>query len=229
MDPELRQLAAQVAEARATDPTAGVRTGAVHLVNYLEPPFRVPQGVKLDLVLAALGAVAGHTALTTAVIKVTEAGGQPGAFDILTIETADGSTYYTGNAINGALFESAESVLGFAVNFAEAFHLRREPLPDFDELAAHVTSTMGTPAFGVIRWPGLGVRPNRPTVTALLDHFWDGWTPYFPVFCTEPRQWLILMGAAITDTLSRAQEIMPPGVALQIVMEAAMPASRMSY
>lgn len=165
-------------------------------------------------VFAVLGSLAGHACLQAAL----QAGSRNNT--LITVSDIAGRHYYYGDPIDHLLLEdrlSVRALLDFALQkYADA------SLPDIGGILYHVTQTIGTVQFGVPRLP-LGqeiilsplesLQLWQPLRIGVLDRL------HVPV-----QEWHIAYGLAIQKML--AQDTLPPNIAAHIVMECAVPMSK---
>jgi hypothetical protein len=225
LEPDRQEMIDYVNQARQQDPAAGARLGALSLVERIKQAIKGPRGVNADYLLSVVGAMAGYTAQET-VRELARTHGAPSEQAVFTIlQAAGGQKFYFGDPLNRVLFELPRSILRLTQEFANAVGIDLGEIPDINELAGHAASTVGYPEFGLIRYPEGHGGPYPAPVTA-LRHFWPQWREDLEVFCPNPEHWPLLAASAICETISQVQGVMTPTVALRIVLEAAVPMSK---
>jgi hypothetical protein len=226
VDPERQKLIDYLTQARKTEESAGIRLGAMSLVTRLAQAITERQGIKADLYLSAIGAIAGYTAQEAARrVLLAEHGPAALALTFNVVETNDGQRFFYSDIVNQILFDGQKSILSTAKLLAEVGGLKIGQLPDAEEIASHVAGTLGTPQFGQVRYPA-GHGGAFPSPLECLVHFWPQWSGDLELFCPDPNHLPVLTAAAISAALADVQNVMPLRDALVIVMEAAVPMSK---
>ena len=59
-----------------------------------------------------------------------------------------------------------------------------------------------------------------------LTAIWPKLLPTVKLFCGDPAQWPILFGLAIQEAIYAGKEVIAPALALKLVMECAIPMSK---
>lgn len=183
------------------------------------------KGTNVETALAALGAMAGFSVqmairehfITTGKISEQQA--------FHTVQTKDGQTFYFGDMLNEGLVSPRAgqlSVWGFVGGAAQS--LGAKELPDLDELFRHVASTVGAESFGLVRVPPQYMPHETPI--ALLDRFWNIIRNLLVISVDNPGSWPFLMGLAAQIAMLRAKGVIDPSIAARIVMESAVPMSK---
>jgi len=208
---------------RNGDPYIGPRLGGTDILDRLIDSMRRndPRGVHLDSMLMTLGALGGY-ACQAAVRAVAAAQGVPEERVFVVMFGADGKRYFYGDELNKPLLESQASLWSMAAGRARKLGCTR--FPDVAEIAKHVASTVGTNAFGKPRVPA-GMHLFDEPVT-ILARLWPAIQPEAAWFCTGPAEWPMLFGFAIQDLFERAKDAAPVENALALVMECAIPMSK---
>jgi hypothetical protein len=99
-----------------------------------------------------------------------------------------------------------------------------KPLPDIDEISAHVTRTLGTGEFGVPR-VAHEHRPHKLPVV-YLTQLWPQVLPIAQRFCRRPAQLPVLFGIALQRALEHTTDRLNPTVGASIAMECAVAMSK---
>ena len=99
-----------------------------------------------------------------------------------------------------------------------------EVIPEPGEVFAHAAATVGWPEFGLPRLPE--GHPMHDTPLNYVEAFWPKVFPMIKKFCPDPVHWPILLGLAIQEIMSQGRGVLDPCLALKIVMECAVPMSK---
>lgn len=212
IDYNTQQLIQTLEARKSVDPLILVKACATEVLNRLILAMRDKRGVQAESMLCALGALGGFACQMAARGK-----GAP-----LEAREAGGKTYYFGPGINKPLAESPTSILALAKGAANAMGVMETP--DIQDIFKHAIDTMGTNRFGIPRVP----EKNRPR--DLPENYaralWPVLIPTIKLFCKDPAEWPIVFGYAIQQVMKESEKVLNPGFAVKLVMEAAVPASK---
>ena len=206
----------------ATDPHIGAKIGAREVLQrLLEGLSQGPERrVHAESLLTALGALAGY-ACQMSIRAQSLRKGAPEFSAFITME-AGGQHYFFGDPPNQLLLESEHSVWSLAA--AQAQSLGLDPLPKASEVAGHVASTIGTPAFGIPRLPE-GHRPGERPID-YVRNLWPALFPTVKLLCPEPTYWPLLYAIAAQQAMEMAKATMTADLLYALVMEAAAPMAK---
>ncbi len=99
-------------------------------------------------------------------------------------------------------------------------------LPDIREIVAHTTESIGTEQFGQLRLPeGHPIRCEPKQCLALWQPLKQEILDVLPV---PKSDWALAYALAIQDLIDQAAGIIPPELAARIVMECAVPMSKLA-
>lgn len=178
-----------------------------------------------ETVLTTLGALAGFAvqmAIREEFIKSGKISAEK-AFNVIT--TKDGSIYYFGDILNEGLVTSRPGNNSVWTLVGGAAHkLGAKNLPDLKDLFGHVSRTVGGKDFGIPRLPAHNMPHRLPL--ELLDNFWNPVRNHLAVSVSSPAQWPLVLAYAAQLVIVRMKETINPGLAAQIVMESAIPMSK---
>jgi len=203
------------------DPLIGAKIGGKELAQRMMAAMKTERGVHIESILGALGSLAGYSCQAS-VRAQARAQGHDETAHFVRVEGADGKVYFFGDALNRPLVEDQYSVWGIAAGGAQAAGCADIPEPD--DVFAHVAGTVGSPEFGLPRLP-----PEHPIHDTPLNYVGAFWPKLFPMisrFCPDPEHWPLLLGLAIQDIMSQGKGVLDPCLALKIVMECAVPMSK---
>lgn len=211
-------------EAEKTDPLVRAKMGATAVKENLYEAMKQQdnQRVHVDTALAILGSVAGFSCLVMATIAHQAGHGKDDPESMVGISGADGHNYFFSKLANALLLENQHSVWALVAGMAG--HLGSTSSPDVVEIVQHVAETVGGETFGIPRTPeGHGVSDTPRTY---VKDFWAPMIKIAQAHTQQPADWPILFGLAIQQVMQDGREALDPGLAAQIVMECAVPMSR---
>lgn len=210
------------ADSVSTDAVTAARSAAGAVLDVIMTALKDERGIHLESLFCALGAVAGYACQVAVRADAGKAGlPEDGLFQIIT--AADGQRFFFGDALNRPLAEDRLSVWSLVAGAAAHDGARR--LPDLTELFKHNAASLGSEAYGVPRLPAEHPVQGRPVEYA--RKLWPLVRPVLAQLLPEPRQWPVCLGLAIQDVMARARGTVPPEVAALIVMESAIPVSKL--
>ena len=223
-DPERweSELLKRVKEMSGDDPLIGAKIGGKELAQRMMAAMSTERGVHLESILGALGSLAGYSCQASVRARARSQGLEDTAHFFVRAEGADGKMYFFGDALNKPLAEDQYSVWSIAAGGAQSAGC--EDVSDPGDVFNHVASTVGSPAFGLPRLPP--EHPMQDTPLNYVETFWPELFPMISKFCPDPEHWPILLGLAIQDIMSQGGNVLDPCLALKIVMECAVPMSK---
>lgn len=218
IDPAKASLLKALAEQRSADPLVGAKIAGKEILTRLLNGMKSERGVHVESLLTALGAIAGF-ACQMGVRAESETKGVAPPFTVVT--TSDGRNLYYGDALNAPLAEGRYSIWSLCAGAAQ--HLGAQ-LPDVREIFQHATASAGTPAFGTPRFPGEGRAGDLPI--NYVRAIWPSVRTILAELCFGPSEWPIAAGLAAQEAILMAKATIDPGAAVKIVMESAIPMSK---
>ena len=211
----------RVREMSADDPLAGAKIGGKELAARLIEVIKSNGGVHVESLMCAAGALAGY-ACQAAVRANNRANCREELFGLHIASTDDGQDFLFGDPLNAFIAEAQYSIWSLTAGGAKSNGCKS--LPDINPIFEHVANTIGTTDFGVPHLPE--EHPVHEQPYAYLERFWLQFQPMVERFCSNPDHWPILYGFAIQDLLSKTKGILDPCISAKIVMESAVPMSK---
>lgn len=220
-NPREEALVAAIAEQKKNDPLVGAKLAGKELLARLIDAMKNERGVHAESLLCALGALAGYACQASVRAQAVIAGMDPDAlFQIA--ETKDGQRFYFGDALNQKLAEDELSVWSLVAGAAR--HAGAKSLPDIKKIFERTAVTVGTAQFGVPK-----AIEGHPPGDLPLNYLQGLWQPIQPVvkkLTADPALWPIAYALAIQEAIALTSKSLPPEFGLSIVMEAAIPMSK---
>ena len=204
------------------EPYADAKIVAPEVIRQIQAILKNQEGrIRMESMLCALGALAGYVCQRSLLINATPKGHMLNEH-IKLINTGDGSRFFDGEPLNYGLFQSSHSIWELALVGVRL----DEDIPDLDDVLQHAIQSMGTAKFGVPRLkPGQGL-PYLPI--EYVKMMWPSIFSMMRLLCPTPQEWPVAFGFAIQKVLDEYKEQLALGVALRIVMESAIPMSRIN-
>ena len=219
------ELLQRVKEMSGEDPLIGAKIGGKELAQRMMAVMKTERGVHIESILGALGSLAGYSCQASVRALARAQGLDETAHFFVRAEGADGKVYFFGDALNKPLAEDQYSVWSIAAGGAQAAGCGDIPEPS--DVFAHVAGTVGSSEFGLPRLPP--EHPIHDTPLNYVESFWPKRFPMISRFCPDPEHWPILLGLAIQDIMSQGRNVLDPCLALKIVMECAVPMSKVNF
>jgi hypothetical protein len=223
VDPERweAELLERVRELTPEEPLAGARIGGKELAARLIAAMSVNEEAHVPSLMCAAGALAGYSC-QAAVRAINRICGLDERANMQIVQTADGECFYFGDLLNKYLAEGEICVWSLVAGGAQSCGCT--DYPDLESIFRHVASTVGTESFGMPRICKIHRAEELPR--AYLERIWPQLSPMVSRFCTNPAHWPMMHGLAIQDLFVQTQHLLEPRVSLQIIMEAAIPMSK---
>ena len=183
------------------------------------------KGTNIETALSTLGALAGFSGQMAIREYFIKSGKITEEKAFITVKAKNGFTYLFGDLLNEPLITSQQgqhSVWGFVGGAAQG--LGAKELPDMSELSRYVAGTVGGDSFGVPRLPSQNMPHSLPIV--LLNRFWNPVRNLLAVNVDTPGSWPFVLGHAAQIAMIRAKAVIDPALAAKIVMESAVPMSK---
>jgi hypothetical protein len=203
------------------DPVDMVRLGAKKIYLDLCNKVKSDGQVHFGSLFCSIGSLAGY-ACQSGLRELAIAKGLPPAEPFQVVETKDGTRYFFGDHINYALVESQYSVWNLAAGAAQ--NAGCQDFPDLAEIFKHTSSAIGTDRFGIPRFPA--GYDARDTPESYLKSFWPQLVPTVRQYSPDPELWRVLFGLVVQEAIAATASLVQPYVILKIVMEAAIPMSK---
>jgi hypothetical protein len=193
------------------------------IADWLMRELKDQRGIHCETLLTVIGALAGYAAqqaLWEGMVKPGKlAIGQ--AFSV--VETPSGATYFFGDTLDTLLVSTEPKHVSVWKIVAGGVLATGGPhLPNVNDLLRHSAATAGTSAFGLPRLPDDHLPSILPR--AALERFWPDARMLLAL--SEPLQWPLLMAHAAQKLMLAMKGSIAPDLAVKIVMEAAVPMSR---
>lgn len=207
---------------RRGESLVGATLASRELLDTLMQAMRDSRGVHAESLLTALAALAGHACQASVRAEFIDRRGLAERQVLVAVETQDGSRYYLGELIDRNLFDDRLSVWHLVAHTAQSLGVN--PLPQPAPLVAYAASTFGAPEFGVPRWPEGHRAADTPY--AYLQVLWAPFRRVVDRHCDRASDWPLVCGLALQQAMTFTAQALAPALALQIVLEVAVPMSR---
>ena len=212
MSDPLKTLQQQIREQQAQNPHIAAQIASSAILQRLFEFMSDDKGVHVESVFAALGTLAGHACQQIALDR-----------GLTQVSDNAGNRYYYGEALNRVLLEGKLSVWSLV---GGAVQSHGGKLPDIREIVAHTTESIGTEQFGQPRLPeGHPIRCEPKQCLVLWQPLKQKILDVLPV---PKSDWALAYALAIQDLIDQAAGIIPPELAARIVMECAVPMSKLA-
>jgi hypothetical protein len=191
--------------------------------GWLMTALRDERGIHCETALTVIGALGGYAAQQA----IWEGMVKPGLLTkekaFMVVRTTSGEEYYFGESINMALAHTGPSIASFwSLVGGGAQSAGAKQLPDIAELVDHCSKTVGKETFGIPRLPPKHM--PKPTPRRALNECW----PHIHgmLKATPPGTWAMQLGVVAQRMIAQMKDVVPPELAAKIVMEAAVPMSK---
>jgi hypothetical protein len=212
-----------IEEVHTTDPLVHLRIGAGELLQRLLVSMKTEPGVHIESALAILGSLGGFSCIDSLLKQAAASGRSNRDCGIHALETSDGNRYHMGQPINDLLAGTKLSLWPLVAGMVD--HLGSKDYPDFAEIAGHVAKTLGGPDFGHPRVPDRH-QPHDLPINYVRD-LWPLFLPQIEQRVPVLQERVTLFGFAIQNLMQMGKDAIPPAIAGKLVMDCAVPMSRL--
>lgn len=197
------------------------------IYDYIVLNYRDDRGIHIETVLSALGAFAGYGCQAGIREGLIKTGKMTEEEAFIIIKTTDGEIFYYGDFLNEPLLSTEEGrVSVFALTAGAALHAGAKELPDIEDIAANSAKNVGYESFGVPRLPPQHM-PKELPIEALQTH-WEELRKLLEAFSPEPLFWGWEFATIAQKFIVDGKAVLDPAIAVKIVMEAAIPMSKVN-
>src|SRR5262245_25045022 len=193
------------------------------IADWLMRELKDERGIHCETMLTVVGALAGYAAqqaLWEGMVKPGKLAIQE-AFKV--VETSSGETYFFGESLDTILASMEPKHLSiWKIVAGGVLAQGGEHLPVMASLFRHCEATAGTSQFGLPRLPDDHLPSILPRMA--LDRYWPGARLFLTL--AEPLTWPLHMANAAQKVMQAMKGALAPDLAVKIVMEAAVPMSR---
>jgi hypothetical protein len=193
------------------------------IADWLMRELKDQRGIHCETLLTVIGALAGYAAQQALWEGMVKPGKLAIAQAFRVVETPSGATYFFGDTLDSLLISmEPKHVSVWKIVAGGVLATGGEHLPNVNDLLRHSAATAGTSAFGLPRLPDDHLPSILPR--AALERFWPDARMLLAL--SEPLQWPLLMAHAAQKLMLAMKGSIAPDLAVKIVMEAAVPMSR---
>jgi hypothetical protein len=206
------------------------------LIDWLQFELRRGREVQPEAMLCAFGALAGYAAQQAIREALVKTGKLTLDQAFAVIETRSGEVFFFGELLNAVIVakdggrnnggNGASGVSGHAsiwkIVSEGGFDAGAINLPDVADVIRHCAATVGRDEFGIPRVPDAHM-PNILPREA-VSRFWPAARRKLAVM--DPMSWPLQLALAARSLIVSSKHAVRPDIAVQIVMEAAVPMSK---
>lgn len=221
LSPGTKALMHAIQERSRDDPLIGAKLGSKEVLQRLVDSMKNERGVHIESLLCALGALAGY-ACQASLRGQALAKGLPETAALMDVGLNDGRRFFFGDPLNQLIYESQYSVWGLAAGMAQ--QLGAKPSLDVQEIFQHTSQTLGQESYGRLRVPDNHRASDLPI--NYLKALWPVLLPTVRLFCEQPQHWHLVYALAIQQVQEMGKSVIDAELALQIIMESAIPMSK---
>ncbi len=201
----------------------GLGDTPTRIADWLKRELTDQRGIHCETLLTVIGALAGYAAQQALWEGMVKPGKLAIAEAFKVMETPSGATYFFGDTLDALLVSMEPKYVSvWKIVAGNVLAAGGDHLPNINDLLRHSAATVGTSAFGLPRLPDDHLPSILPR--AALERFWPDARMLLAL--SEPLQWPLLMAHAAQKLMQAMKGAIAPDLAVKIVMEAAVPMSR---
>lgn len=179
------------------------------------------KGVHIESLMCTIGALGGYACQEAIREIYAQEESLKGQKPFMEMGLSDGTRLFFGNALNGVLAENEQS-FWYAL-LRGAVENGCKTVPDLNDAFAYVTKVAGTPEYGVVRVPD----QHKPANAIIyLEKFWPMFHADLKSFHPNPLQWPLVYAYAATEAIREGIALIDVNIALMLMMESAIFASK---
>jgi hypothetical protein len=196
-------------------------------VAWLRTELRQGREVQHEAVLCALGALAGYAAQQAIRETLVKTGKLAIDQAFAVIETRSGDVFFFGDLLNEVIVDKhrlrGEGHASIWKLVSEGgYEAGAINLPDVNDVIKHSAATVGSEEFGIPRVPDAHMPAILPREA--VGRFWPA--ARRRLAGAEPMSWPLHFALAARQLIVELKHLLRPDIAVQIVMEAAVPMSK---
>lgn len=195
--------------------------GVARIVSFLTDAYRDVPGP--ETILSAAGALAGFAAQEALWEGIVRPGKMPVQQVFMRVETKSGQTFFFGDFLNRIVASTQKGDLSIWRLVAAGIALTGAKVPSLEPLFARAAETAGSPEFGTPAYLQ-NLQVKEPPRQAL--HHWPRIKTILVTAGKEPLHWPLEIAVAAQKLIEARDHEVPPDIAALIVMEAAIPMSK---
>lgn len=201
-----------------------VQVLAYDLAQALHQELASQGAVHWPTLLAAAGALAGYSCQAS-VATLARQHGLAAEQALRVQQLGDGRRYSRAASVDRLLLEDHPSLWSVLSAAARQQGVRAEQLPNIGQLYSYVGATVGTSSFGVMRIEPVWL-PLQP-LHCWPERLWPQCHIRLQQSGIDARHWHVVFSLVAYQLMGQASAWVPAQIALQILMESALPASRL--
>ena len=200
------------------------------LIDWLQGELRRGRAIQQEAVLCALGALAGYAAQQAIREALVKTGKLTIDQAFAVIETRSGEVFFFGELLNAVIVAKDAARNGGSDGHASIWKIVSEGgreagaihLPDVTDIIKHCAATVGRDEFGIPRLADAHMPDILPR--EVVSRFWPA--ARRKLSGREPMSWPLQLAMAARAQIIALKHAVRPDIAVQIVMEAAVPMSK---
>lgn len=197
------------------------------LRSYVFDTYKDENGVHVESVLSALGALSGYALQQGIREKLISKGGMAEEKLFTIIEAKNGEKFYFGSIFDQPLYDTRQGKISvWALSAGAAQKAGLQKLPDFNIFAKRNANLIGTPEYGTLSVPNKH-QPKHHPIKSVIKH-WQLTKKLLEAKGSDPLTWSWEIAMVAQEVIILSKGILPPEVALQLVMEPAISMSKIS-
>ncbi len=225
LPPSVVALRKTINEQSKTNPLLRAQITGKDISTNLVEWIKDEKGIRIETALGILGSLAGFSTVYAMVKKIEDKSLPIQMPDVAIAEMKDGRKLYMGDYINRRVFQYQTSIFSLTAGVAQ--HLGAKDITNFEpylEVLKKQIELFGKPEFGI---------PNLPSEHSVGDlpinyvkYLFPKFLPILERYELPVDEFHAAFGFSIQELMQQAKGVVDPKLALNIVMECAIPMSK---
>lgn len=212
-------LSEAIRQQAQTHPFTGAKICGKEIFQRLTQAMKTDKGVHAESLFCCLGALGGYACQASLRAQAVANGLPPDNYFVV-VQDRGGKRFFYGDQLNLVLLEDQHSLWSLVAGAAQL--QAAVTLPDIREIAAHTAESLGSESFGIPRYP------DKPANDLPINYLraWSSFLPLLEKYAGGPQYWPAAFALAAEEAFSRMKKNSALEKALKIIMEAAIPMSK---
>ena len=228
LEPAIESMRYAVQNAAPKDPLIAAKMTSKDITGNLLEMLKDDRGVRVETALGVLGTLSGFSASYAMIEAVNSGKIQMAMPEVAIAELKSGERAMMGNYINRKVAEG-EAIGGQTLSLWHLIagmvqHLGQTTTVNLEEIFGRTAQTIGTEAFWKLNLPD--AHHPGDSIQNFVTHLFPKFLPILQRYDLPVDQYYLAFSLSAQEVLQMAKDTIAPDLAAQIIMECAIPASK---